>query len=107
MDLTTFYALLTPAGQSLLAEVEERRPDEKTLLAALTELRKRYPTDLASAAVETAMLRARAAAAPSRSDGRVRARGVHGRPVRPTLPARGLSGRSRGRCGRSRCNTEV
>jgi SAM-dependent methyltransferase len=63
MDLDTFQALRSPAGQALLARVEAL-PDlsEATLLRHLTAVRREAPPALATAAVETVLLRRRAAA---------------------------------------------
>ncbi len=62
MDLSLFRALLSPAGQALLAEAEALAPTDETLLAGLTRLRRRHPPALAAAAIEQAILRRRAAA---------------------------------------------
>jgi hypothetical protein len=61
MDVETFRALLSPAGQVALAAAEALAPTEATTLAALTALRRTYPPALAAAAVEQALLRQRAA----------------------------------------------
>ena len=60
-------ALLQPRGQQALAEAEARRPTPETLLSDLQALRMTYGREVATAAVETAMLRARAAAKFSRA----------------------------------------
>jgi SAM-dependent methyltransferase len=62
MELATFHELLSPAGQDLLARATAL-PDlrEETVLRALTALRRNAPHDLARAAVETVLLRRRAA----------------------------------------------
>ncbi len=60
MDLSTFEALLAPAGQAALVEAAELGPSEETFLADLTRLQKRYPSNLAKAALETVILRAKA-----------------------------------------------
>jgi SAM-dependent methyltransferase len=60
LDLSTFEALFTPAGQAVLSEAAELGPSEETFLADLTRLQKRYPSELAKAALETVILRARA-----------------------------------------------
>lgn len=62
MRLSVFRELLTPAGQALLAEATALGPTEGTLLACLARLRRGATPDLAAAAVEQALLRARAAA---------------------------------------------
>ncbi len=61
MQLEDWRLLLEPAGQSLLAEATARQPTPETLLKHLTDLRRRHPSGLVSAALETAMLRRRAA----------------------------------------------
>lgn len=60
MNASTFRFLLSPAGQTLLAEATELRSTEATLLADLTHLRKRYPAEHVAAAMETIRLRGRA-----------------------------------------------
>jgi hypothetical protein len=60
LDLTTFEALFTPAGQAALAAAAELGPSEETFLADLTRLQKHHPPALAKAALETVILRARA-----------------------------------------------
>jgi SAM-dependent methyltransferase len=55
-----FSALLTDAGQRLLAELRDLAPAEE--LAAATRLRRRHPAELVSAAIGQARLRQRAAA---------------------------------------------
>jgi SAM-dependent methyltransferase len=67
VDLPTFDALLTPAGQAALAAAAALSPTEETFLAHLQRLDKHYPAPLAKAALETAILRARAAAKFSRA----------------------------------------
>ena len=68
MDGSTFRFLLSPAGQTLLAEAAALRSTETTLLADLTFLRKRYPAEQAAAALEMVRLRGRAAAKFSRAE---------------------------------------
>jgi SAM-dependent methyltransferase len=68
MDLPAFRRLLTAEGQAALAVAVELRPTAATLLAAHQQLRKRFPDDLAKAAVETALLRQKAAGKFSRAD---------------------------------------
>ena len=51
---------MAPAGQAALAEAAELGPSEETFLADLTQLQKHYPSDLAKAALETVILRAKA-----------------------------------------------
>lgn len=58
---STWAALLAPAGQTALAEATARAPTVETFLTHLTALRKRYPADLAQAALDTALWRQKAA----------------------------------------------
>ncbi len=62
MDLTTFEQLLAPEGQALLARAAAQ-PDlrDETILRHLTALRREAAPDLATAVVETLLLRRRAA----------------------------------------------
>src|SRR5262249_19534539 len=62
MDEVTFRALLTPAGQEVLARAAALRPTEAGFLAAFETLRKRHPPALAKAALETVLLRKKARA---------------------------------------------
>jgi SAM-dependent methyltransferase len=68
MDLATFSELLSPAGQALIARAEAL-PDlsDDSLLRHLTALRRDAPAALTTAAVETALLRRRAAVKFSRA----------------------------------------
>lgn len=59
MDLPTFEALLTPAGQALIEQVHERAGVESDL-ALGTRLRKSHPADLVAAAVTQNHLRGKA-----------------------------------------------
>lgn len=61
MLLADFHTLLTPAGQAALAEAAALAPREEDFLAHLGRLQKTFPAPLAKAALETAILRARAA----------------------------------------------
>jgi hypothetical protein len=61
VDLETFQLLLTPTGQAALALAAELRPSEESFLPCFNRLQKRYPAALAKAALETVLLRARAA----------------------------------------------
>src|SRR3970282_1956180 len=61
MNLSDFHALLTPAGQAALAAAHALSPREDDFLAHLQRLQTTIPTPLAKAALETAILRARAA----------------------------------------------
>lgn len=60
MDLTTFRTLLTAAGHRVIADAEALQPTEAGFLSAFEKLRARHPPDLAKAALETVLLRARA-----------------------------------------------
>src|SRR5687767_1462937 len=68
MDLPSFYRLLEPHGQAALAAAVELRPTAATLLAAHQRLRKQFSDELVKAALETALLRQKAAAKFSRAD---------------------------------------
>ncbi|MEW1753966.1 methyltransferase domain-containing protein [Streptomyces angustmyceticus] len=59
-DVDTFADLLTPEGQTLLAELRDHTPSDE--LAAATRLRRTHPAALVSAALGQARLRQRAAA---------------------------------------------
>ena len=67
MDLATFERLLTPEGQGVLAAATALEPIETTLLQHQTRLRKQFPVDLAKAAMETVLLRRKAASKFSRA----------------------------------------
>ncbi len=67
MDLATFQELLTPTGQAALAAATARVPTAETFLAHLQRLQKDYSAALAKAALDTAILRAKAAAKFSRA----------------------------------------
>jgi len=60
MNLPTFETLLTPTGQAALAAATELKPTEESFLTCLTQLQKQYPSELAKAALETAILRVKA-----------------------------------------------
>lgn len=60
MDCPTFETLLSPIGQAALAAAAELGPTEELFLPALARLQKDYPADLAKAALETTIWRARA-----------------------------------------------
>ena len=60
MDLSTFADLLKPTGQAALTAAAVLSPGDENFLANLGRLQKRYPTELAKAALETAGLRAQA-----------------------------------------------
>ena len=57
VDLPTFRLLLTPTGQDALHAAKSLSPRESDFLAHLTSLSRRYPKELASAALEIAILR--------------------------------------------------
>ncbi len=61
MNLATFQMLLTPSGQQALQAAEALAPRESDFLRHLTSLCRLYPKELASAALETAILRLEAA----------------------------------------------
>jgi hypothetical protein len=69
MDERSLRALLSPDGRRLLAEAEAASPTDATRLRELTRLRRKAPPDLAAAALETAMLRRRAAVKFNRAGG--------------------------------------
>lgn len=58
----TLAALRTPAGEALLADAAEVLSERGDVLTALTRLRRRFEAEAARAAVETVLLRRRAAA---------------------------------------------
>ncbi len=60
MDLDTFHGLLTPQGQTALQEAAALQPTEADFLSLFDKLKRRYPVDLARAALETAILRIKA-----------------------------------------------
>ncbi|HEU5158888.1 MAG TPA: class I SAM-dependent methyltransferase [Streptosporangiaceae bacterium] len=60
MDLAGFAALLSPAGQELLAEAAEADLSEGGLLATAARLRARHPAGLVAAALTQVRLRERA-----------------------------------------------
>ncbi len=62
MDLPTFRQLTSPEGATALAAAAALAPTDATHLAVLARLRKRFSPELAAAAVETALLRRKAAA---------------------------------------------
>jgi len=57
MDVRDLHAMLTPLGEQALAEAEALQPREKDFLNHFTTLSRRYPAELARAALETAILR--------------------------------------------------
>ncbi len=60
MDLTTFRTLLSPLGQEALSAAEALQPAEESFLPCFQVLSRRYPENLARAAVEIALLRRQA-----------------------------------------------
>ncbi|NTV65326.1 MAG: class I SAM-dependent methyltransferase, partial [Oscillochloris sp.] len=62
MDLNTLAWLQSPSGYALLIDLAARSLSESDLLSELTRLRRSYPPDQASAALDLALLRRRAAA---------------------------------------------
>lgn len=60
ITLLTLRALQSPAGAALLAELAEADLSEANTLRLLTDLRKRHPPEIASAALEMARLRIKA-----------------------------------------------
>jgi hypothetical protein len=68
MDLATFARLRTPAGQAALDAAAAEDPTEAAFLAGFRRLAKRFPPDLARAALETAILRRKARAKFARAD---------------------------------------
>jgi hypothetical protein len=62
VDLPAFRRFLTLDGVAALAVAMTLRPTEANRLSVLANLRKRFPPDLAAAAVETVLLRHKAAA---------------------------------------------
>ncbi|MBI3242084.1 MAG: SAM-dependent methyltransferase [Chloroflexi bacterium] len=67
MDLATFQTLLTLNGQAAIAGAADLAPTEESFLACLTRLQKRFPAELAKAALETVILRNKARAKFSRA----------------------------------------
>lgn len=55
-------SLLGEVGRAALAHAAEMSPTEASFLACFEKLRKQYPAPLARSALETALLRRRAAA---------------------------------------------
>jgi SAM-dependent methyltransferase len=67
MELSTFHELRTPAGSKALARAAELAPTDVSLLSCATALRAEFPAPLANAALETVLLRQRAASKFSRA----------------------------------------
>ncbi|HEY0734672.1 MAG TPA: class I SAM-dependent methyltransferase [Herpetosiphonaceae bacterium] len=68
LTLESLRQLLTPNGQAALLAAERLTPTDATLLRDLAALRKAFAPELASAALETVLLRQRARAKFSRAD---------------------------------------
>jgi SAM-dependent methyltransferase len=68
MDHAAFALLLTPKGQLALSTAMALAPTESTFLTCFGKMVSRYDRELARAALETALLRARAAAKFSRAE---------------------------------------
>jgi len=68
MNLRALESLLTPEGQSAITAAAALNPTEESFLACLTRLQKRYPPELAKAALETVTLRRKARAKFIRAD---------------------------------------
>jgi len=60
MNTATFRALLAPSGQEVLQVAQALAPREADFLTNFTFLSRRYPAELARAALETAILREKA-----------------------------------------------
>src|SRR5262249_51819609 len=67
MDLASLQQLVSPAGQRALERAIELAPDESTFLSCFNRLARDFSHDLARTAVETALLRRRAAGKFSRA----------------------------------------
>src|SRR4051812_28587710 len=68
MDLDVFRRLLAPQGQVLLRFATELDPTEATFLSCHQKLRKQFADAFVKAALETAILRRKAARKFSRAD---------------------------------------
>lgn len=68
MEVATFDRLLAPEGDAALAAATELAPTEARYPACADRLGKRFPPDLARAALDTVMLRIRAQVKFSRAD---------------------------------------
>ena len=67
LNLTTLNSLLGPTGVSALAAASAAEPTEAKYLVALAGLRKKFPAELSRAAIETVLLRQKAAVKFSRA----------------------------------------
>jgi hypothetical protein len=61
MDIATFLALQLPSGQEVLQAAQALAPREVDFLTNFTVLSRRYPDEMARAALETVLLREKAA----------------------------------------------
>src|SRR5262249_30686780 len=61
VDLAAFDEMCSPTGAAALVAAAALGPTEPTFLACFERLRKHYPADLAKAALETCILRVKAA----------------------------------------------
>ena len=61
MTLETLQQLLTPAGTAAMAAAADLKPTDVSYPAAFDRLRKRFPAELARAALDQTLLRAKAA----------------------------------------------
>ncbi|HEX3148236.1 MAG TPA: class I SAM-dependent methyltransferase [Gemmataceae bacterium] len=68
MDLVAFHRLLTSEGQAALAAATALAPTEATFLSHHQRLSKQVPSDLVKAALETAILRRKAAGKFTQAD---------------------------------------
>lgn len=68
MDLESFNLLFTKDGQTALAAAVRLQPEERDFLRHFQNLEKQYPSSLAKAALETAILRKEAEKKFSRAD---------------------------------------
>ena len=62
MEVVDFQSLLTPEGQSILKEISEENPTEKTFLALFQKYTKTYERELVRSALSIAIARNRAKA---------------------------------------------
>jgi hypothetical protein len=67
VNLKSFELLLSPSGRSALTAAAALSPTESTFLGCFDRLRKHFPPELAKAALETSILRAKAAGKFSRA----------------------------------------
>lgn len=69
MNLADFHDLQTPLGVAALSRAVAMAPDDATLLTCATRLRREFPASLAAAALETVLLRPKAAAKFAQANG--------------------------------------